>query len=168
MLAGAGEESQCSYPSYPMANAVSWRVKRSTQVQSQHKCYQSNQMFPQEELRVCSSQEPMELTVPRGELTTLLLQNGFSIKLLSKFLSLYPYIIATPRPHWRNFFVQSTLANRKILSWSKRGEWVSTECLVTCIPWPIGSGHWGLVGNVYQQTHISTASLQREDRTQRF
>ena len=77
-------------------------------------------MFPQEEIHAYSSQEPMELTVPRGELTTLLLQNGF--KLLSEFLSLYPYIIATPRPQWRNFFVQSTLVNRKILSWSKRGE----------------------------------------------
>ena len=110
----------------------------------------------------------MELTVPRGELTTLLLQNRFSIKLLSKFLSLYPYIIATPRPHWRNFFVQSTLVNRKILSWSKRGEWVSTECLVICIPWPIGSGHWGLVDNVYQQTHISTASLQGKTESNDF
>lgn len=167
MQAGAGEESQHSYP---VVNAVSWRDKRCRRVQSWHKCYQSNQMFPQEEIHACFSQEPrtVELTGPRGELTILVMQNGDSFKLLSKFLSLFPYIIATPRPHWRNFFVQSTSVNRKILSWSKQREWVFMECLVTCIPWPIGSCHQSLVGNVYQQTLISTASLQGKTEPKDF
>lgn len=43
-----------------------------------------------------------EFTVPRGEDTTDVLLNGHTVKLHSKFKSLFPLICIAPRPHQKS------------------------------------------------------------------
>lgn len=55
----------------------------------------------------------------RMNLLAIILLNERSIKLLSKFLSLCPWISACLRTHQRSFFVQYSVVNIETHNWSK-------------------------------------------------
>ena len=100
--------------------------------------------YPQEETHASyceSDKEPMagEFLGTRVKLTTIILQNIDSIKLPSKYLSLYPRIAATFKPHQRSFFMKWMMVITETYKWSKTttiGELLSNHSNIHLTPLP--------------------------------